>query len=80
MSRFPGLSRAEFEAFLRAFTQPGTLVFRNNKWLGLNRNGKSYTVHVRHGGSRKYDASLVEVVAKDLGVSLQEFKDWYEKR
>jgi hypothetical protein len=53
MSRFPGLSRVEFEAFLKAFTQPGTLVFRNNKWLGLNRNGKSYTVHVRHGGSRK---------------------------
>jgi len=26
------------------------------------------------------DASLVEVVAKDLGLSLQEFKDWYEKR
>ncbi len=80
MSRFPGLSRAELEAFLRAFTQPDTLVFRNNKCLGLNRNGKSYTVHVRHGASRKYDASLVEVVAKDLGVSLQEFKDWYEKR
>ena len=42
MSRFPGLSRAELETFLRAFTQPGT---------------------------------LVEVVAKDLGVSLQEFND-----
>jgi hypothetical protein len=26
------------------------------------------------------NAALIEVVAKDLGVSLQEFKDWYEKR
>mgnify|MGYP007099442283 CR=1 FL=1 len=33
MSRFPGLSWAELEAFLRAFIQPDTLVFRNNKWL-----------------------------------------------
>lgn len=31
MSEFPELKRNEFEAFLLAFSKPGSLKFRNNK-------------------------------------------------
>ncbi|HUW66191.1 MAG TPA: hypothetical protein VMW83_16130 [Spirochaetia bacterium] len=65
------------ERFLENFSLPDTVRFRNNKWLGLNRHGKPYTVHVKHGGSVKYGSSLVQAVAKDLGVTLEEFLEWY---
>jgi hypothetical protein len=74
--KFPELSRRVFESFLERFTRPGTLLFRHNKWIGLNRSGKPFVVHVKHGSTRKYPLSLVEAVAKDLDVSVQEFRDW----
>ncbi|MEW5954527.1 MAG: hypothetical protein AB1815_12545 [Bacillota bacterium] len=77
MSNFLELKRNEFEVFLSEFSKPGSLKFRNNKWIGLNREGKPFTVHVKHGNTRKYSPPLVEAVAKDLKVSLQEFQDWH---
>jgi len=61
-----------------AFSKPGSLKFRNNKWVGLNREGKPFTVHVKHGSTRKYPPPLVEAVAKDLKVSVKEFREWYK--
>ncbi|TDA63828.1 MAG: hypothetical protein D9V47_14955 [Clostridia bacterium] len=80
MSRFKELRRAEFEKFLQAFSRPGSLKFRNNKWIGLNREGKPFTVHVRHGKGTEFPPPLVEAVARDLGVTLEEFLAWYERR
>ena len=79
MSRFPELHQAEFQKFLEAFCRPGTLKFRNNKWLGLTRDGIPFVVHVKHGSTRKYPPPLVEGVAKDLDVSYQEFMKWYRE-
>jgi hypothetical protein len=76
VSRFPELHRGQFEKFLEAFTRPGSLRFRNNKWIGLTREGRPFVVHVKHGSTRKYPAPLVEAVAKDLGVTLEEFQEW----
>jgi len=78
MSAFPELKRNEFEAFLSHFSKPGSVKFRNNKWVGLNREGKPYTVHVKHGSTKKYPPPLVEAVAKDLKVSIHEFREWYK--
>lgn len=77
MSEFKELRRNEFEKFLEAFSKPGTLKYRNNKWVGLNRKGETFTVHVKHGSTRKYSRRLIEAVAKDLGVSKEEFIQWY---
>ncbi len=49
MSEFKELKRGEFERFLEAFGKPGTLKYRNNKWVGLNRKGEPFTVHIKHG-------------------------------
>lgn len=77
MSRFPELRRSDFERFLQTFSRTGTLKYRNNKWVGLNRDGKPFTVHVKHGSGTKYPPSLMEAVAKDLGISAEEFWNWY---
>ncbi len=79
MRKFPELRRAHFERFLEVFCRPGTLKFRNNKWIGLTREGRPFVVHVKHGSTRKYPAPLVEAVAKDLGVSQEEFREWYRE-
>lgn len=78
MSEFAELRKNDFEAFLLNFSRPDSLKFRNNKWIGLNGEGKPFTVHVKHGNTRKYPPPLVEAVAKDLKVSLQEFQDWHK--
>ena len=78
--RFPELRRGEFEQFLENFCKSGSLKFRNNKWIGLTREGKPFTVHVKHGATRKYPPRLVEAVAKDLVVTPEEFKRWYEDK
>jgi len=77
MKKFPELHRHEFEQFLEKFSIRGSFKFRNNKWIGLTRDGKPFTVHVKHGTTRKYSSRLVEIVAKDLPVSLEEFLQWY---
>lgn len=77
MSKFPELHRGQFEKFLETFARPNTLRFRNNKWIGLTREGNPFVVHVKHGSTRKYPSSLVEAVAKDLSVSQDEFWEWY---
>ena len=79
MRRFPELRRRQFEQFLEEFSSPGSLKFRNNKWIGLTREGKPYTVHVKHGAAIKYPPLLVELVAKDLRVSPEESRQWYNK-
>ena len=78
MRKFPELNRHEFEQFLEKFSIHGSLKFRKNKWLGLTRNGKPFTVHVKHGTTKKYSSRLVEVVAKDLSVTREEFEEWYK--
>jgi hypothetical protein len=78
MAKFRELHHKEMQDFLQAFSLPGTLKFRNNKWIGLNRQGRPFTVHVKHGSTRKFPPQLVEAVAKDLGVSAEEFTAWYE--
>jgi len=78
MKKFPELHRHEFEQFLEKFSIPGSLKFRNNKWIGLTRDGKPFTVHVKHGTTRKYSSRLIEVVAKDLSVTPEEFEKWYK--
>ncbi len=78
MSRFSELNRNGFEQFLQRFTLSGTLKFRNNKWVGLNREGKPFTIHVKHGSSKKYSSRLVETVAKDLKITPEEFRQWHE--
>ena len=80
MRKFPELHRREFEQFLEGFCMSGSLKFRNNKWIGLTREGKPFTVHVKHGTTRNYSSRLVESVAKDLRVTPEEFLEWYEKR
>ena len=79
MRKFPELRQAQFERFLEAFCRPGTLKFRNNKWIGLAREGRPFVVHVKHGSMRKYPPLLVEAVAKDLGVTQDEFWTWYRE-
>ncbi len=79
MSEFKELRRGEFERFLEAFSRSGTLKYRNNKWVGLNRKGEPFTVHVKHGSTRKYSRRLIETIAGDLGVSREEFTQWYHK-
>ena len=49
MNKFKELNRREFEQFLEKFCSPGSLKFRNNKWIGLTRERKPFTVHVKHG-------------------------------
>ncbi len=78
MNKFPELNRNEFERFLERFSISGTLRFRNNKWIGLNRERKPFTVHIKHGNTRKYSPVLVEAVANDLKVTADEFIKWYE--
>jgi hypothetical protein len=78
MKKFPELHREKFEQFLEKFSRRGTLKFRNNKWIGLTRGGKPFTVHVKHGTTRKYSARLVAAVAKDLSVTTEEFQEWYK--
>jgi len=77
--KFRELRKIEFEAFLLEFSKPGSLKFRNNKWIGLNREGKPFTVHVKHGKTKKYPTELIEAIAKDLNVTLQEFLNWYKE-
>ncbi len=79
MRKFPELRKDQFDRFLEAFCRPGTLSFRNNKWIGLTRDGRPFVVHVKHGSTRKYPSLLVEVVAKDLGVTQDEFWTWYSE-
>ncbi|NJL59519.1 MAG: hypothetical protein HC887_07625 [Desulfobacteraceae bacterium] len=79
MNKYFELNRNEFQRFLEYFSLPGTLRFRNNKWLGLNREGMPFTVHVKHGSSRKYSPILIEAIAKDLKVTPDEFRRWYEE-
>lgn len=64
MSRFRELNRNKFERFLQRFSRPGTLRFRNNKWIGLNLEGRPFTVHVKHGGTRKYPPTLVKIARR----------------
>jgi len=78
MKKFRELHRHEFEQFLEKFTLSGSLKYRNNKWIGLTRDGKPFTVHVKHGSTRKYSSRLVEAVAKDLSVTPKEFEKWYK--
>ena len=79
MRKFPELRKDQFEWFLEAFCRSGTLKFRNNKWIGLTRDGRPFVVHVKHGKTRKYPSPLVEAVAKDLGVTQDEFLAWYHE-
>jgi hypothetical protein len=79
LSEFRELRKAEFQKFLEAFSRSGTLKYRNNKWVGLNRKGEPFTVHVKHGSTRKYSPRLIEAIAKDLCVSREEFTKWYQK-
>jgi hypothetical protein len=62
VKKYPELHRREFEQFLERFCMPGSLKFRNNKWIGLARGGKPFTVHVKHGATRSYPPRLVEAV------------------
>ena len=78
MKKFPELRRQEFEQFLEKFCRTDSIKFRNNKWIGLTRDGKPFTVHVKHGSTRKYSSRLVEAVAKDLPVTPEEFQKWYK--
>ena len=79
MRKFPELRKAQFERFLEAFCRPGTLRIRNNKWIGISRDGRPFVVHVKHGSTRKYPSLLVEAVAKDLGVTQDVFWTWYSE-
>jgi hypothetical protein len=80
VSRFRELHRDDFDRFLQSFSMPGTLRFRNNKWIGMTRDGKPFVVHVKHGSTRKYSPALVEAVARDLRVSAEEFSEWWSNR
>lgn len=80
MSRFRQLRVNQLEKFLEDFSKPGSLKYRKNKWVGLNRNGEPFTVHVMHVSSKKYSHKLVEAIAKDLDVSRKEFDLWYRKK
>jgi len=79
MTKFPELHRREFEQFLETFSKAGSLKFRSNKWIGLTREGKPFTVHVKHGTTRQYSPRLVAAVAKDLSVTFEEFQVWYTR-
>jgi hypothetical protein len=80
VKKYPELHRREFEQFLEQFCMTDSLKFRNNKWIGLTRGGKPFTVHVKHGTTINYPPRLVEVVARDLRVTPEEFSEWYQKK
>jgi hypothetical protein len=80
VKKYPELHRREFEQFLERFCMTGSLKFRNNKWIGLTRGGKPFTVHVKHGTTKNYPPRLVEAVAKDLRVTSEEFLEWYKTK
>jgi len=80
LSRFKELRKNEFEKFLIHFSYPHSIKNRNNKLIGLNREGKPFTVHIKHGSSKKFPPPLVEAIAKNLKVSLNEFLDWYNNK
>ncbi|MCL6448093.1 MAG: hypothetical protein K6U04_08090 [Armatimonadetes bacterium] len=80
MSKFAELTHQEMEQFLRVFTRSGTLRYGKNKWVGVSLTGKTFTVHRKHGETRKYPPSLVEAVAKKIGVSREEFWEWYKRK
>ena len=46
MIEFREFRKGEFERSLKAFSRSGSLKYRNNKWVGLNRKGEPFTVHV----------------------------------
>jgi hypothetical protein len=77
LSGFRELNRNEFMKFLEYFCEIDTLKYRNNKWIGLNKLGEPFTVHVKHGSTRKYPINLVRAAAKDLCVSQEDFDSWY---
>jgi hypothetical protein len=77
LSEFRELNRNEFIKFLEYFSVKGSLKYRNNKWVGLNKLKEPFTVHVQHGSTRKYPVNLVRAVAKDLYVSQEDFDNWY---
>ena len=79
MSDYRELNRNEFTKFLEYFSKKDTLKYRNNKWIGLNKSGDPFSVHVKHGSTRKYPVNLVRAVAKDLMVSQDDFDQWYLK-
>ncbi len=58
MSDFKELRRSEFEKYLEAFSKPGTLKYRHNKWVGLNRKGEPFAVHVKHGSTSQITTKL----------------------
>jgi hypothetical protein len=76
--RVSGAEKERIRSFFIAVQQARLVKFRNNKWIGLNREGKPFTVHVKHGSTRKYPPPLVETVARDLKVSIHEFREWYK--
>jgi hypothetical protein len=78
VKKLPELHRRDFEQFLERFCMAGSLKFRNNKWIGLTREGKPFTVHAKHRTTRSYPSRLVEAVAKDLRVTPEEFFGWYK--
>jgi hypothetical protein len=80
VKKYQELHRREFEQFLERFCMPGSLKFRNNKWIGLTRGGKPFTVHVKHGTTRSCPPRLVEAVARDLRVTPEEFREWYKTK
>jgi len=80
VKKYPELHRREFEQFLQRFSMTDSLKFRNNKWIGLTREGKPFTVHIKHGTTRSYPPRLVEAVARDLRVTPEEFSEWYGTR
>ena len=67
MSRFPELRHGQFVRFLEAFCRPGTLKFRNNKWIGLTRQGRPFVVHVKHGSTREVPAAFGRGCSKGSG-------------
>jgi hypothetical protein len=48
--------------------------------VGVSLAGKTFTVHRKHGETRKYQPSLVDAVAKKIGVSREEFWEWYKRK
>jgi hypothetical protein len=80
MSKFPELTHQEMGQFLSAFSRPGTLRCGRNKWVGISVSGKTFTVHRKHGETRKYPPSLVEAIVRKVGVSREEFWKWYQGR
>lgn len=70
--RLPSLRSTEVDAFLERFAPASKRT--GNLILGKSRDGRSFSLHLAHGGGMRPD--ILGHALKYIGVSRTEFEDW----